>query len=149
MSYYVRRFESAAGIAGAQVWKIESGTAVRLGVSNPEQGPGSYFRAEPGETIWDAIHRMTPWFGPNGECPFHKTALSPGEYYPRMARPIDQHPHEAPGWYPAAARDANIIAIARGQLVALTRHHLDRICQAIQPTAANFGCFGHDIRNLL
>ena len=96
MTYYIRRFVTQSGPT-TQVWKIDECTAVRVGVSNPEGGPGTYFRANPGESIWDALRRMTSWFEA-GEAPFHKTVLNPGEYYPRMARPIDQHPQEAPGW---------------------------------------------------
>jgi len=148
MSYYIRTFETPTGISSTQVWKIGADTAVRLGVSNPENGPGCYFRAVPGESIWDTIRRMTPWFEPDGKCPFHKTELNPGEYYPRMARPSDQHPLEAPGACPGAASDANFVAGAQGQLATLVRQ-LNRICQTVQPVPANFASFGHDIRNLL
>jgi hypothetical protein len=146
MDYYIRRLETQSG-SSTQVWKINDRVAVRVGITNPENGPGSYFRADPGEDIWDALRRMTPWFE-NGECPFHKTVLKPGEFYPRMARPIDQHPHEAPGWSPGAHHEADNMANARGQLTALMRQ-LDRICQTVHPTPATFTAFGHDIRNLL
>jgi hypothetical protein len=106
------------------------------------------FETEPGETIWQALQRQTPWFGPNGESPFHKAVLNPGEFYRRMARPSDQHPTEAPGWNPGAAAERDFIAISRGQLTALTRQ-LDRICQTVHPTEKTFDTFGHDIRNLL
>lgn len=147
MSYYLRAV-SILNASFTEVWKIENDIAVRVGITNPEGGPGTYFKAEPGETIWDAIRRMTPWFEPDGQCPFHKAVLNPGEFYSRMARPIDQHPDEAPGWSPGAQNEAGVIAIARGQLTALTRQ-LDRICQTVQPTQETFSTFGHDIRNLL
>ena len=91
---------------------------------------------------------MTPWFEPDGQCPFHRTVLGPGEFYPRIARPDDQHPGEAPGWNPGARTETNVMAIACGQLATLTRQ-LDRICQTVHPTEKTFGVFGHDIRNLL
>jgi hypothetical protein len=147
MSYYLR-IVSDLNASSTQVWKIENDSAVRIGISNPESGPGTHFKAEPGETIWAAIRRMTPWFEQDGQCPFHKAVLRPGEFYPRMARPTDQRPGEAPGWSPGAQTDTDAIAIARGQLTALTRQ-LDRICQTVQPTPTTFGTFGHDIRNLL
>lgn len=146
MNYYIRRFQTQSG-SSTQVWKIDDRAAVRVGVTNPESGPGTYFQAEPGEGIWNALRRMTPWFETE-ECPFQKTVLKPGEYYPRMARPIDQHPHEAPAWSLGARHDADIMAISRGQLTALMRQ-LDRICQTVHPTPATFAAFGHDIRNLL
>jgi hypothetical protein len=147
MNYYIRLVPMQSG-SSTQVWKIDDRTAVRVGVSNAEGGPGTYFRAEPGESIWDALRRMTPWFEPDGQCPFHKTVLKPGEFYRRMARPIDQHPDEAPGWSPSTRHEADVMAIARMQLTALTRQ-LDRICQTVHPTPAIFAAFGHDIRNLL
>jgi hypothetical protein len=131
MSYYIRTLEVPQGVQGFQVWKIESDTAFRLGVMNPERGP-NYFRAEPGETIWDTLKRSTPWWEPDGACPFHKTILHPGQYYSRMARPRDQRPEESPGWNPGARADANFIASARGQLTTLMRQ-LDRICQTVHP----------------
>lgn len=147
MGYYIRCLDTPSG-SSAQIWKIDDDIAIRVGISNAEQSPGGFFKVEPGETIWAALKRQTPWFGPNGESPFHELVLQPGEYYPRMARPIDQHPSEAPGWSPGARDEVNVIAIARGQLTALTRQ-LDRICQTVQPTEQTFSAFGHDIRNLL
>ncbi|HKR43535.1 MAG TPA: hypothetical protein VJU59_28290 [Paraburkholderia sp.] len=87
MGYYIRTF-ATLNHEGSQVWKIEDDVAIRIGVSNPERGPGCYFKTEPGESIRDALRRQTPWFEPNGECPFHKTTLQPGTFYPRMARLI-------------------------------------------------------------
>lgn len=144
MNYYLRTVPGSP----MQVWNIDDTVAVRVGVTNPEQGAGTYFKAEPGETIWEAIRRQTPWFEPDGQNPFQKTVLGPGEFYPRMARPIDQHPTDGLGWNPSAQSHADIIAIARGQLAALTRQ-LDRICQTVHPTEKTFSTFGHDIRNLL
>ena len=142
MGYYIRQYATLDG-AHTEVWKIEPETAFRVGISDPP-----VFRAEAGETIWDAFRRMTQWFEPDGQCPFHKARLQPGEFYPRIARPNDQHPHKSPGSNPGARNEANVIAITRGRLIALTRQ-LDRICQTVQPTEGTFGAFGHDIRNLL
>jgi hypothetical protein len=144
MTFYLRVVPGAP----MQVWNVDNGVAVRVGVTNPEGGAGTYFRAEPGETIWEAIQRQTPWFDPDGRNPFHESVFRPGQFYPRMARPIDQHPNEAPGWSPGAHIEANVVAVARGQLTTLTRQ-LDRICQTVHPSKENFNAFGHDIRNLL
>jgi hypothetical protein len=145
MSCYLRVIPNASFL---EPWNIESDVAVRIGIENPQHGAGTYFRAAPGETIWDAIRRQTPWFEPNGQSPFYKAGLQPGEYYPRIARPIDNHPHEAPGWSPGAPHEANAVAIARSQVTVLTRQ-LDRICQTVHPTERTFETFGHDIRNIL
>lgn len=145
MSYYLRIGQDGRSLG---VWKIGDDAAIRIGVANAKHGPGTYFEAATGQSIWEAIRQSTPWFEPDGQNPFHKINLQPGEYYPRIARPVDQHPTEAPGWSPGASRETNVVAIARGQLTTLTRQ-LDRICQTIQPVPSNYSAFGHDIRNLL
>lgn len=147
MSHYLRML-SYPDRTTIQVWNIEGDRATMLGVTNPEQGAGSFFKAEAGETIWEAIRRMTPWFGPDGQNPFHEADLEPGQYYPRIARPIDQHPHESTGWSPGAKHEANFIAVAQSQLSVLTQQ-LEKICQTIHPIEKTFDAFGHDIRNLL
>lgn len=147
MSYYLRMF-SYPDRTITQVWNIEDDRATLLGVASPEQGVGSFYKADPGETIWEAIRRMTPWFEPDGENPFHKINLEPGQYYPRIARPINQHFDGSPGWSPGALHEASAIAVAQSQLSVLTQQ-LERICQTIHPTEKTFDAFGHDIRNLL
>lgn len=142
MSYYIRLVPLQHG-SFPEVWKIESDSAFRIGITNP-----TIFKAEGSETIWDTFKRLTSWFEPNGHNPFHKTALQPGEFYPRMARPNDQHPDESPGANPGAQTDKDFIAISRGQLTVLMRQ-LNRICQTVHPTEKMLGTFGHDIRNLL
>lgn len=142
MNYYLRQYLTPNGLF-TEVWKIDEDAAYRVGVTNP-----TVFKPTETEAIWDVLRTRTGWFGPNGESPFHEARLQPGAFYPRMARPIDQHPDEAPGWSPGARIEANTMAITRGQLTVLTRQ-LDRICQTVHPTPATFAAFGHDIRNLL
>src|ERR1700704_5392579 len=131
MSYYLRT------VAGSpmQVWKIDDRVAVCVGVTNPDHGAGTYFKADPGETIWDAIRRQTPWFEPDGQNPLHEAELQPGEYYPRIARPVNFNfrRYDVPGLSASAREEVNLIAIARSQLTVLTRQ-LDRICQTVHPT---------------
>jgi hypothetical protein len=129
LTYYVRQVPGS----GMQVWRIADDEAVQLGVTNPKEGPGSYFKAEPDEAIWSAIRRLaTGWFEPEGTCPFHKLALAPGHYYPRIARPYMQNPTDGLGWNPNGRVEGSAIAVARGQLATLVRQ-LERICQAIHP----------------
>src|SRR3569832_749258 len=74
-----------------QLWlfDFDSQTATRTDVTNPESGAGTFFRAEPGESIWDSIRRHTPWLDPDmAEGQFHCRTLAPGEFYPRVARPL-------------------------------------------------------------
>jgi hypothetical protein len=74
--------------------------------------------------------------------------LQPGQYYPRMARPNDQHWHGSPGSNPGELDHKSFIAIALSQLNVLTRQ-LEGICQVIHPTHSTFDTYGHTIRNLL
>jgi hypothetical protein len=143
--YFIRK-DPRVGII--QVWEVGDALAVRVGVSNALNGAGTFFRSEPGERIWDAMRRQAPsWFDDEQEFWF-ALSLQPGQYYGRIARPIDQYPDEAPGWSPSAFADTNSIAMSRGQLLTLARQ-LDRVCQTVHPSDENFGVFGHDIRNLL
>jgi hypothetical protein len=120
VSHYIRLVPLQYGSA-PEVWKIENGTAFRISISNP-----TIFKADVGGTIWDTLKRLTPWFEPDRKSPFHQTVLQPGEFYPRMARPNDQHPDESPGANPGIQANRDFIAVAGGQLTVLTRQ-LDRI----------------------
>ena len=44
-----------------QIWLFDGQVAKNMGVTNPETGPGTYFKAEPGENLLDCIRRQTPW----------------------------------------------------------------------------------------
>jgi hypothetical protein len=79
---------------------------------------------------------------------FHELDLRPGEFYPRMSRPNAQHPSESPGSNPTNHQERTLIETGRSQLMAL-RYQLELIFRAVHPAPANFGAFGHDIRNLL
>jgi len=140
--YYLRILPNGAW---GGVWEIGQTTARNIDAVSAEL-PGSYFKAEPGETVWQAIKRgADSW----NESDFHKIDLRPGEYHPRIARPIDPHPKDfPPGTNPGASVDSNLIAMARGQLTTLTRQ-LDRICQTVHPSIDTCVAYGHDIRNLL
>lgn len=45
---------------GRQLWRFVDATAMRAGVTNPEGGAGTYYAADPGETIWACLRRSTP-----------------------------------------------------------------------------------------
>jgi hypothetical protein len=53
MSYYLRQY-TIQGRWHAEVWRIETNTAFRIGISNPP-----VFNPDDGETVWDALRRMT------------------------------------------------------------------------------------------
>ena len=145
MAHYIRQVPGF----GAQIWKIDSGIAVRLGITNPENAPGSYFEAGPGETVWDTIRRQAPaWFELAGSEPFQKTALAPGQFYPRIAWPFGHYPADFPATTLMRRSDTNFVTIARSQLTALMRQ-LDYICQTVHPSDDTFRAYGHSIRNLL
>ena len=135
MSYYFRADANGLMLG---VWQIRGDIAVRIDVTGAEnRSPGTYFQAEPGETIWETIRRQaSAWFEPDGRCPFHKMNISPGEYYHRMERPT--YHQDGVLYSPSVQHNENTIAIGRGQLTALTRH-LDRICQTVQPTKEMLG----------
>jgi hypothetical protein len=128
-----------------QIWRFQDQAATRMGVTNPEGGPGSHFTAKPGEDFFDCIRRQTPWMIDS----FYEAALGPGEYYPRMARPLAQARQSMPMfWSGSVATEKNFIASARSQLTSLTRR-LQTICQTVQPSEKNLDVYGHEIRSLL
>ncbi|CAH0356985.1 hypothetical protein SPH9361_04634 [Sphingobium sp. CECT 9361] len=146
MAYFLRIDHNGKALG---IWEITTTEAVRIDVTNPRTGPGSYFRAETGEEIFEAIRRQaTSWFAPNGENPFHCMDLGPGEHYPRMARPNDQHPYESPGFNPTTHLEQETVLQIRSQTTLLARR-LSEIFQTIHPTARNMQAYGNDIRNLL
>lgn len=145
MAYYLRQ---VPGIQ-PQIWSIDDFVAIRMGVTNPESGPGSYFKAEAGETVWDTMKRQAPdWFEPAGSEPFQKTVLEPGQFYPRIARPWFGRPSDFPRIPLMRPSDNNFIAVARSQLTALMQQ-LAFICQTVHPSEDTLHTYGHSIRNLL
>lgn len=119
-----------------------------MGVSNPETGPGTYFKADPGEDIWDCIRRQTPWLNPGvTEGQFYPAAFGPGEFHPRIARPIALAVRNDL-WSPWTETDFNYVANSRSQLILLVRK-LEIICQTVQPAPRTLDVYGHEIRNLL
>lgn len=127
-----------------QLWQFDDHTATRMDVTNPEMGVGTFFRAEPGENIWDRIRREMPSSDPES---FHAMTLGPGEYYPRIARPLVLA-HEPRLWSQSFNEEKAYVANARSQLTSLTRK-LETICQTIQPSESTLVVYGHEIRNLL
>ncbi len=119
-----------------------------MGVGSPQTGVGTYFEAEPGEDIWDCIRRQTPWLDSCAtEGRFYKMACRPGEFFPRIARPIALAAEEVP-WSPWIETDFAYVANSRNQLNLLVRR-LGAICQTVQPSMKTLDVYGHEIRNLL
>jgi len=142
--YYVRLVDGET----PQLWRVDDAerTAVHLGVSDPERSAGTFFKAEGGETVWDAIARQTPWFI-RGESPFRRLKLDAGHHHPRIARPIARA-RDVKIYGPSHLSERNMLASAQGQAAVLALE-LSRICRSIHPAEKNFEAFGHDIRNLL
>ena len=131
-----------------QIWLFHDQAATRAGVTNPEKGPGTFFKAEPGEGFFDCIRHQTPWLNPGvTEGLFYAATLGPGEYYPRIARP-NVLASNSMLWSPSVLTEKDYVASARSQLTSLTRK-LETICQTVQPSEKNLDVYGHEIRNLL
>jgi hypothetical protein len=62
----------------------------------------------------EALKRMTAWFDPSQPSQFEEIKLSPGQFYPRMARPINVDPKNGLGFSPSANNAGDIIALTRG-----------------------------------
>lgn len=130
------------------VWSFDGKTALRIGVPNPMDSPNSHAVVKSGQTLFEAMKcQLKAFFQHGAPCVLKDMALKPGQYYPRIARPTDQHPKDIPN-YPEPKPYEHEIAISKGQLVSLMSR-LQQICQTIHPTTETFNSYGHEIRNLL
>lgn len=71
-----------------RAWNITESEAVPLGGQNPENGL-LYCKAEAGHFAIEVLRqRHQHWFDESGNLLFPKAALAPGQFYPRIARPV-------------------------------------------------------------
>lgn len=130
------------------VWSFDGKTALRIGVANPMGHPNSHVVVETGKTLFEAMEsQLEAFFKLGAPCFLKDMALKPGEYYPRIARPTDQHPSDYPS-YPVTKLYEEEMAITKGQLASLVSR-LQQICQTIHPSDSTYNAYGHEIRNLL
>ncbi|WP_157201094.1 hypothetical protein [Massilia sp. Root351] len=146
-AYYICRFPTATHVF-SPIWKIAGNTAIRLGAPNAKSCDSSYCESESEEAIFDSLRRVLEKSKPTGEIEFLRTELKPGFYYPRMARPNDQHLNASSSRNPGEQENQNLIAMALGQLNVLVRQ-LEGVCQIVHPSNNTFSTYGHAIRNLL
>lgn len=149
MPYYISELFFSSGQHHRFLWRIDGNTATRVGVPNAKNIPGCYCEAELGSSILDALSDSELKRYDLARDPvLFPIYLEPGQCYPRMARPNDQHVHESPGHNPKELEYKNFIANSLGQLNVLVRQ-LESICQIVHPAENTFDTFGHAIRNLL
>lgn len=129
---------------GGHCWHFDGQKAVRLGIQNPDHQ--SAVTLADGESLRGALLRV-PMFG-NVDFVLHKMDLPPGAFYPRMARPSDQHHLEAPGMLPEYWLLADAMVSTLNQVRSLVEM-LDTVFQSVHPADANLSCYGNSIRNLL
>lgn len=133
---------------GQQLWRFTDPTATRFGLTNTEAGAGTYYAANQGETIWARLRRSTPWLeGLEGSGPFQRMIRGPGEFHPRVARPIALMVKETL-WLPDVAKEQRYLTSAQNQLGSLI-DDLRVNCRVVQPSASTLSVYVHEIRNLL
>lgn len=140
MAYYIR---DMGPNHTDEIWWVDD--EVAFDALSP-LGVAREFRAKSGETPWDCMRAETPWL--DGDSPFHLTRLDAGRHHPRIARPLARAHSEWGLWSPSLHTESAVFAASLGQAHSLLRQ-LERICQTVQPSAATFAAYGHDIRNLL
>ena len=129
-----------------QTWSLRGREAIRLGITNPREGPNTYVGLLESESLEGALRRIgSAWFADGYELA--ECTLPPGQYYKRIARPTGAYPHD-PISYPDLRPYESQLATFASQLFALTRTFTS-ICQTVQPATENLNVYGHDIRNLL
>jgi hypothetical protein len=138
LAFYVQ--DNAGGINSNTVlgvWEVDATKATRIDVSDSELGR---FQAAPGKNALETLRDSFPG------AMFHELELEPGQFYPRIARPVLNF---SPGRNPDDSDSAkHRRASATGQLHALIQQ-LEHICRVVQPVEPNFPTFGHEIRNVL
>jgi hypothetical protein len=123
------------------IWKFNNTAVERV---PPNDYNRNSFPITPGDSVEDTLGKLPEWSNHR----FLPTTLAPGEYFPRMARPLflQKDGHGRP-FSPSYKLDE--VAIFRGQLAVLTQQ-LEDICRVIHPTKETLSSsFGHEIRNLL
>lgn len=133
-----------------QIWDINSERAVKLGVGNPDQGPGSYYERGTAHTIWHALEIQTSWLRADDTAnnPFKLLKFEAKTFYPRIARPMVPRTPNSNAFCPSVHLEKNVLAMGIGQATALMRR-LEIICQTVHPHDSNMTAFGHEIRSLL
>lgn len=142
--WFVRKLDDGT----TQLWHFRGDQAVHAGVSSAQRGIGSIIDALPGETIWEAIGRCTPWLeGQDGMGPFMPVDNDAGLYHPRMARPVHGY---GTGWsfLPGDEDYRRYLRNGQTQLEALVGD-IEAIARVVEPTGATLCVHGHAIRNLL
>lgn len=129
------------------VWYVDRGLAARIGVPNATKHANAHIAFNPSDDYAALLHAHLTTHFP-GLWTIEEMDLPPGGYYPRMARPSDQHPTQAPGSYPASWEFQHERAVMQGQLLSL-KQQLEQICRYVHPEKANLKSYSHEIRNLL
>lgn len=127
-----------------QTWCVEDSDAYRVGVPNAKAGKNTYLKLDSKDQLLQQFEDAFPcWPGLHLE----ERLLAPGEYYGRIARPIDQHP-AGHGMFPAGNIYKHEIANTVGQLTSLVARFRD-VCRVVEPDSSNFSAYGYSIRELL
>ncbi len=122
----------------AQVWKHEGGKLIRAGVPRF----GALPIATQGSVAATLLEKCHP------KAILHRMTLHPGQYYPRIARPHDQHPTDMPTPQNGAEPLVDVTFDAARHFSTLV-DELDDILKVVAPAAENFEAHGNRIRNLL
>ena len=131
------------------VWHVSRHRAARVGVPRARDHANSFVEAGPGEDIFCAMRAKLPAaFGAGGQESLIKTALGPGEYYPNIARPNDQHIQEKLGWDPGYNDALEEASLIYNQLEVMDNKFRE-ICRYVHPADENLSTFGGEIRSLL
>ena len=144
--YYTveRRVNSVWQSAG--IWYFDGESFARVSRNLPE----SSFLVDVGESIQDALERhFSSDTAPSFQGRITPAVLSPGEYYHRMARPVEsQHRDSSSLMLPERYALRNEITATQGHLRTLIGL-LERILLVVYPAPDTLSTYGYEIRNLL
>lgn len=141
-TYFV---EVIYGYMFRDIWHVSADRAVKL-------NSGEVIVAEKGKNLLDEFRAENippnPLGIPDGRpAQYIEPNLGPGEYYPRIARPLDPTPFRM-GGSPATNDYKESKARAQGQLAAIL-NQLSGIFRVVEPCNQNNGSYGPEIANVL
>ncbi|MCR9273272.1 MULTISPECIES: hypothetical protein [Mameliella] len=132
------RFFGVTSNGHGQIWQQQEGEIWRAGINGAEKlvvsNYGSVREALKGQFSCDFV--------------VHKMELCPGQYYPRIGRPNDQHPDSGPARPNFANADMGELFNSARYYSALVGQ-LWEVLEVIEPVIENKDCFGNKIRSLL
>lgn len=129
-----------------RIWAVEDGHAYVTGITNPEGFAMTWVKipegADPVQCILDQLNSS------GYEHSIQPMNITPGKYFPRLARPHHQHPGDFPSPFYAGLEFAHERASVNLQ-IGMLANRLRQCFEVVGPSKPNFEVYGGEFRNIL